>query len=170
MKKGKFYFIVFLISFVMVAIDQFIKGVVNSLIDINESIEIIKGFFSIVNTHNYGAAWSILWEQRGYIIAVTIVALIFVIVLLLKENNHNKYKSIYYGLLIGGILGNLIDRVILGYVVDYLDFNFFGFDYPIFNLSDTIIVISVLMISIECFFPLKSKQKIQELEVLDFDE
>ena len=73
---------------------------------------------------------------------------------------------------IGGILGNLIDRIILGYVVDYLDFNFFGFDYPIFNLSDTFIVISILMICIECFFPFNNKQKYieQEVEVLDFDK
>ena len=172
MKKGMFYFIIFLISTIMLSVDQFIKGFVNTFINVNDSVEIIKGFFSITNAHNYGAAWSILWEQRGYIIAVTIIALIFVIVLLLKENNHNKYKSIYYGLLIGGILGNLIDRIILGYVVDYLDFNFFGFDYPIFNISDTIIVISILMICIECFFPFKNKieKKVNEAEVLDFDE
>ena len=172
MKKGTFYTIIFVISTIAVAFDQFIKGIVNYFIGINSSIEIIKGFFSITNAHNYGAAWSILWEQREYIIAVTVVALIFVIILLFRENNFQKFKTIYYGLLIGGILGNLIDRIILGYVVDYLDFNFFGFDYPIFNLSDTFIVISILMICIECFFPFNNKQKYieQEVEVLDFDK
>ena len=172
MKKGKFLILVWIIALITVSIDQVIKGIVSSCIGINNSVKILNDFFSITNVHNYGAAWSMLWEKKGYIIVVTVIALIFVLILLFRESTYKKYKTIYYGLLIGGILGNLIDRIFLGYVVDYLDFTFFGYNYPIFNLSDTFIVISILMICIECFMPHKKETKkiLQEVEVLDFDE
>ena len=178
MKKGMFFTFVWGIALIVVAFDQIIKGIVNVNIPINGSLEIIKDFFSISNTHNYGAAWSMLWDKKIYIIAVTIVALIFVLFLLFREDTFKKYKCVYYGLLIGGILGNLIDRIFLGYVIDYLDFNFFEMNYPIFNFSDVFIVFSIIMICIECFFP-ENKAKnateiipepVQEVEVLDFNE
>ena len=113
-----------------------------------------------------------LWNQKHYIILITCAALLFVSFLLYKEKNNTTYKSIYYGLLMGGIIGNLIDRVFLGYVVDFLDFTFFGFHYPIFNISDVSIVISVLLICAECFLPdsVFNKDINEEVEVLEFDE
>ena len=70
----------------------------------------------------------------------------------LKGKNVKKYESILYPILLGGILGNLYDRVVLGYVIDYLSFNFFGYSYPVFNLADMAIVISIIGI---LFFGIK---------------
>ena len=70
---------------------------------------------------------------------------------LLKKEVLTRQTSIYYGMLIGGIVGNLIDRLVFGYVIDYLDFYIFGYNYPIFNLADVLIVISVILIIIFSF-------------------
>ena len=131
-EKKKNILIIFLVAAVIVSIDQISKWLISSHLSYTESKQIIKGFFSITNARNFGAAWSIFWNQRILLIVIPIIALIFVMHIAYKEKKLNLYKNIYYGLLIGGILGNLIDRIFLGYVIDFLDFTFFGFHYPIF--------------------------------------
>ena len=64
----------------------------------------------------------------------------------IRNKKLNKFESINYGLLTGGIIGNLLDRIIYGYVIDFLDFNIIGYNYPIFNLADSFIVISIILI------------------------
>ena len=168
MKKSTFYTMITIISFITIGIDQFTKFIVNLTVSFGYSKEIIPNFFRITNARNFGAAWSILWDKRLYIILISCVALTFVLFLTIWEKDKNKYKTIYYGLLIGGIIGNLIDRIFLGYVIDFLDFKFFGYNYPIFNVSDIAIVLSVILICAECFL-LKTNNE-EELEVLEFDE
>lgn len=170
MNKKRFVLFIVVISFVTIILDQISKFIVNKTIAFGFSKEIIHNFFSITNARNFGAAWSILWNKRIYLILISLFALAFVIFLLYREKDKTKYKTVYYGLLIGGIIGNLIDRVFLGYVVDFLDFTFFGFHYPIFNISDISIVISILLICAECFLPDSVFHHDQEVEVLDFDE
>ena len=173
MNKKKFLTLIAITSLITIFIDQISKYIVNSMVKFGYSKEIIPNFFSITNARNFGAAWSILWDKKIYIILITCVALLFVIFLLFREKEQNEYKSLYYGLLMGGIIGNLIDRIALGYVIDFFDFKFFGYNYPIFNISDIAIVISVLLICVECFLPSDIFQKNNnndELEVLDFDE
>lgn len=142
---------IFLISIIILLLDQISKYIVSSYINLNSSIIIIPNFFSLTYTRNYGAAWSIMWNKTIMLILIALLALGFVIYMLYKEKNINKYKKLYYGFILGGLLGNLLDRIIFGYVIDFFDFNIFGYNFPIFNVSDSFIVIGVIMVFIEAF-------------------
>lgn len=129
------------------ACDQISKIVISSYLKLNESIIVIKNFFNITYNHNYGAAWGILKNNTNLLIIFSIIALIILLRYRysFKKNTRNR---IAFSLLIGGIAGNLADRVCLGYVRDFLDFKIFNYDYPIFNLADMFIVIGVLLLII----------------------
>jgi len=148
MKKYK---ILSLISIIIIILDRISKLLIINNFNLNEGLTIISGFFNITYVKNFGAAWSILQNKRLFLIIITILSLIFIIYLIYNEKEINKYISMYYGFLIGGILGNFIDRTIYGYVVDFLAFNIFGYNFPIFNISDIFIVIGVILILLENF-------------------
>lgn len=136
--------IIYLIGAVVLIIDQITKMFVD------KSKIIINGFFSINPVKNYGAAWSILNNKTIFLICISIIILVvlFRYQVFFKMNNRNK---VAFGLVYGGLLGNLLDRVIFGYVRDFLDFNVFGYEYPIFNLADSCLVIGVILLVIAIF-------------------
>ncbi len=114
-----------------------------------ESINIINGFFNITLIGNTGAAFSILSSNTLLLIIISLVVLNVLYFCFIKGKKLNDFEQLSFGLLIGGILGNLIDRVLRMQVIDYLDFNFFGFNFPVFNLADIAIVISMILIAIQ---------------------
>lgn len=136
------------ISLLLVTLDQIIKIIVNNKMLLHESIIIINNFFNITYVRNEGAAWSILRGRTLLLILISIIALVFIYIYLIKDKKLNKIDIISYSMLIGGILGNLIDRIIYGSVIDYLDFKIFNYNFPIFNVADTLIVISIIIIGI----------------------
>lgn len=133
--------IIYFIGAVVLIIDQITK------MFIDKSKTIIDGFFYINPVNNYGAAWSILNNKTIFLISVSIIILIvlFRYQVFFKMNIRNK---ISFGLVYGGLLGNLLDRVVYGYVRDFLDFNIFGYQYPIFNLADACLVIGIILLVI----------------------
>ena len=137
-----------IISLVSIIVDRIIKLLILSL-GLGNSITVINGFFNITCIYNYGAAWNILTGQRIFLIIITLLELFLIYYIFLRHNKIDKKESLIFGLLIGGILGNLIDRIVYGYVIDYLDFNIFGYNYPVFNLADSLIVISVILLIID---------------------
>jgi len=141
---------IFLITTIAVIIDQIIKMIINISMNVGSSINIIDNFFDITYVHNTGAAFSILTGNRFFLIAITIIVL-FLIYSMLKNKNLSKGESFIYGLLLGGIMGNFIDRIIRGYVIDYLDFSILGYDFAIFNLADCMIVLSVIALLVMTF-------------------
>lgn len=137
---------IFLFSFLSVLIDQIIKIIVSFNMELNSSIMIIKNFFNITYVQNTGAAFSILSGNRILLILVALLSLNIIYLMFIRNKDLKNKEKIVYGLLIGGIIGNLVDRIVYGYVIDYLDFNFFGYNYPIFNFADILITISVILI------------------------
>ena len=113
-----------------------------------KSINIIDNFFNITYVRNNGAAWSILSGNTMLLIMISLIALFLIYFWFIKDKELNKWENIGYGLLIGGTLGNLFDRIVYGYVIDYLDFKIFNYNFPIFNLADMCIVIGVILICI----------------------
>lgn len=136
-------------SLIGVIIDQIVKIVISSQIALNTSINIIPNFFNLTYVNNYGAAWSILTGKRLFLVLIAVITLVLLYLFFLKDKYINKYEQISYGLIIGGILGNLLDRIIYGYVIDYLDFNIFGYDFPIFNIADILITVGAFLMIIE---------------------
>ena len=139
MKKKIFIFTV--LSFLIVLIDRVVKILVNRYISLNKVIDIIKNFIYITNVHNQGAAFSIMYGERIMLILISIVFLGLIIYYIKK---HNKY-NIEFIFVVGGLIGNLIDRIIFGYVIDYIGVSIFKYNFPIFNIADSFIVIGALI-------------------------
>ena len=146
MKKKKIISIIFV--FILLILDIISKKIISISIPLNDSIKVIPNFFSITNVNNYGIAWSMLNGYRYLIIIITIIIILAIIIYLHKNNNMLKYETISYLMIIGGSLGNLYDRIIHGYVIDFLDFNILGYNYPVFNLADSYIVIGIIILII----------------------
>lgn len=142
LKDVCFFAIVFLI------VDQVIKIILSNKMIINQSIIVIKDFFSITLVHNKGAAFSILTGNRILLILIGVIALIGILFYIKKLDSINELDVFIYSLLLGGVLGNLIDRIVYGYVIDYLSFKLGTYYFPIFNFADICIVISILLILI----------------------
>ena len=138
---------IFCVAVIALFLDQMSKFLISIFFHIGEQYRIIKNFFSFNFIENYGAAWSILSGNVDLIIIASIVALI-IIYRYIYNFQTNKRNNLAFGFIIGGIFGNLIDRIFLGYVRDFLSFKLFGYNYPVFNLADSFIVIGVLLLII----------------------
>ena len=132
-------------SFIVAIIDLISKLIVSSYLTNGQSLNIIDNFFRITYVYNDGAAWSILRGGRVLFILLGILG-IYLLLKYQKDYKENKRNILAFSMLIGGILGNLFDRLIFGYVRDFLDFKIFNYDYPIFNLADSFIVIGIILL------------------------
>ncbi len=162
--KSKFQLIkydiaILLICVIVVAIDTIAK-----LITDGETLDGIPGFISIFSTHNFGGAWSI-FSNATLVLTITSIALLVVI---LFFNAVYKDKSGLYtfaiGLVCGGAVGNIIDRVFLGYVRDFIKLEFMKF--PVFNIADCAITIGTILLCIY-FVIFTKKDKKQEKQNLE---
>lgn len=142
MKKDKIY----IISFIVLLLDQLIKYIVTKNMTLLESVSVIPGFFNIRYVQNTGAAWGIFDDKTFLLTIISAVSLIVLNQYLNKETKFTKISIVGYGVLIGGMIGNLIDRILHSYVIDYLDFNIFGYDFPVFNIADIGIVVGILLL------------------------
>ncbi len=138
---------VLIVSLIILVLDQLSKIIVSSFLNYRESIKVIYNFFNITYVYNEGAAWSILSGKRFLLILIALIGSYFIYKEIDKYKD-NKRNIIGFGLLLGGISGNLLDRLFLGYVRDFLDFKIFGYDYPIFNIADSAILIGLIIIII----------------------
>lgn len=140
---------IYLIALVGLLLDQISKIIVSSLMPPFTSKIIIKNFFELTFVKNTGGAWGILSNNLLLLIVVSTIALLVLNGYIKKEQHINKIMLCSYGFLIGGILGNLIDRLFRGYVVDFFHFYIFGYDYPVFNIADILIVVGIIFMLIE---------------------
>ena len=137
----------YIIAFLFFIIDLISKQLVMHLMVLGEKNVIIKNFFYLTYTENKGAAWSILEDKRILLLIITVFVL-FLINKYMNKEKLSKMEEFTYGMIIGGIIGNLFDRVFYGSVVDFLDFKIFGYDYPVFNLADSFIVVGIILLMI----------------------
>ena len=137
----------FTIAIIILLLDQITKLIVQTY-DIHQSV--IGSFFKLDYAENDGIAWSML-SGHNILIIISSLVLILVIYKLMYSFKTNKLTNFSFGLLFGGVLGNLVDRVFYSYVRDFLSFKIFSYNYPIFNIADMAIVIGVFLLVIETF-------------------
>ena len=116
-----------IISIILLCIDQISKLLIVNLLTKTDSVTIIKNFFYLTYINNDGAAFSILVGKRILLILIAVLIIVMLIRYIKKNNIQNKLELVSISLIIGGSLGNLIDRVVRGYVIDFLDFKIFNY-------------------------------------------
>ncbi len=135
----------------LVALDQLTKLLAYEYLGIGYSLA-INEFLSLTFVHNYGAAFSFLADSGGWqrysLSSVSAIASIIISVWMLRTPLKHKFKLISLALILSGALGNMIDRITNGFVVDFIDFHYAGFNYPIFNFADIFISIGVILLII----------------------
>ena len=142
------------LAFAIIVLDHLTKWWVSATLDYQEAIPVLP-FFSLVLVHNTGAAFSFLADaggwQRWFFIAIGVVATV-IIVRLLKRHAREPRLAFALALVLGGALGNVIDRVALGYVVDFLHFHYHGFAWPAFNVADSAISVGAVLLIWDSLF------------------
>lgn len=133
---------IFIISIITFLIDMLTKYFIKDRV-------IIKNFFEFKRVTNDGAAWSIFSSRRLFLILIGVCAIYF-IVKFISDFKETKRNTLAFGLLLGGCLGNLYDRVIYGYVRDFIYFKFGSYSYPIFNVADIGVVMGTILLLYAC--------------------
>jgi signal peptidase II len=148
MKKKYYVGISLLIAFLIIVIDQVTKWIIASSMKIGDSYEVIPNFLNITSHRNNGAAWGILSGKMFFFYIITVIILIVLVLFFIKEAQYNLFMQLAISLLFAGALGNFIDRLLNGEVVDFIDTNIFGYDFPIFNVADSSLTIGVMLVII----------------------
>jgi signal peptidase II len=143
----------------IIAVDQLTKAVVDRTMTLHDSIPIIDGFFNLTYVRNTGAAFGIFAGSHEafrlpFLVIVSLVAIGVIIVMLKRLNEKETGLITALAFILGGAIGNLIDRILYGEVIDFLDFFWSTYHWPAFNIADSCITVGV---SITLFFLMRAK-------------
>jgi signal peptidase II len=143
------------LTLVLIVIDQFTKQWVIRVFDLYESVAVMP-YFNLTYVRNYGAAFSFLADQSGwqrYLFTFLAIAITTVLVIWLKRNPVGLWRqNLAFALIISGAIGNVIDRIVYGYVIDFLDVYVGDWHWPAFNVADSAITIGAALMLLEAFF------------------
>jgi signal peptidase II len=147
----------FILALIVVLVDRWTKRLVAARIGLYAHVQVIPKFFRLTHTENTGAAFSLFADspahwKTGVLIAFSAIAIVIVAGLLWKQSRPLSLTGIALSLILGGAAGNLWDRVVSGRVVDFLLFYFKQYQWPVFNLADSAIVIGAALLVIEILF------------------
>jgi signal peptidase II len=127
-----------------------------------QSITVIENFLYITSHRNRGAAWGILQGQMWFFYLITVVVVVGLIIYIQKLKKQDKWFGIALALMLGGAIGNFIDRVVRKEVVDFVNTYIFTYDFPIFNVADSALVVGVIIMFIMTLFEGKMKKEHKE--------
>lgn len=143
------------LSIVLILLDQWTKHIATENLQMGESVPFIAGVWDWTLAHNSGAAFSFLadsgeWAHWFFVVMKITVSLVLAVLLFKMPRNHWR-DALPYALVIAGALGNLIDRFRFGYVVDFIEWYYKGFSWPIFNIADSCIVLGAALLILFSF-------------------
>lgn len=148
----------FILTTVLVLVDQLTKYLTVQNIALYESVEFIPKFLSFTYIQNDGAAWSILEGQMWFFYLVTIIVTLAIIYFLYTEGKKDRIFGTILAIILGGTLGNFVDRLLYQYVIDMIKVEFISF--PIFNLADSFLTVGVIMLFIYSIYIEQKEKKI----------
>ncbi|WP_340025115.1 signal peptidase II [Paenibacillus sp. FSL K6-1096] len=154
----------FLIALIVFLIDQGTKYLIATRLELAEQIPVIKDFFIITSHRNRGAAFGILQGQQWFFIVITVIVVAGIVWYLNKTRKTRRLLPTALALVLGGAVGNFLDRILNGEVVDFLMFNFGSYTFPIFNVADSCIVIGVGLIILDTLLEVKGEQEVIEVK------
>lgn len=135
---------------ITIIVDQVTKYLVASQMTIGQSIPIIDNFLYLTSHRNAGAAWGIFQGKMMFFYLITLAVIAVVIVWMTRLNiKKDKLLMIALALILGGAIGNFIDRVLYQHVIDFIDTYIFGYDFPIFNIADSALSIGVVLMALD---------------------
>ena len=136
--------IIFSIAFAVVILDQFTKFLVKKNFQLNQSMPIIKNIFHLTYVTNTGSAFGLFKGLNVFFVFFSIIVIIAIYCYIKRILGNEKILQFAIGLLLGGTIGNLIDRLVYGAVIDFIDFRI----WPVFNMADSAVTISIILIII----------------------
>ncbi len=143
------------LSLLVIALDQFTKQLVESAFALRESMAVLP-YFNLVLVYNEGAAFSFLSDQGGwqrwFFVLLALVVIAVLISWLRRLGREEQLVAVALSFIIGGAVGNLIDRVIYGHVIDFVDLYYSGWHWPAFNVADSAIVLGVALMLYDLIF------------------
>lgn len=140
----------FIVAFSITIFDQIIKKWTTNSLHLHASKAGIEGVFDFYYIRNEGAGWGILQGQMWFFYIITLIIIVYFVFLIYKHRQSNVFLKLTYGLLLGGAVGNFIDRVVHGYVIDMFRLSFINF--PIFNIADVALSLGILFLIIQVLF------------------
>jgi len=143
----------------LVLLDQGTKYLVVKNMELYESFSIIEGFLSLTSHRNKGAAWGILQDQMMFFYIITIIVVIAIVYYMQVHAKGDPMLAIGLGLVLGGAIGNFIDRLLHQQVVDFIDVMIFNYDFPIFNIADSALTVGVIFILIMTLLEERNNRK-----------
>lgn len=157
------YLILFLLAGSIIVFDQVTKAMILERFRLGETVSVLTNYFNITYVQNKGAAFGMLAQANPafripFFVIVPLAALASIAYIFRKIPDQDTKLAIALSLVIGGAIGNLIDRVALGYVVDFLDFHWqWGYHFPAFNVADSAICVGVGLVILDLFAPEEGK-------------
>lgn len=139
---------IYSIASIVIMVDLILKFIVSSKLVENDIIKVIPNLFSIYYLKNTGAAFSILQDSTAFLVILSALILLVLNNYIDKEKDLNKISEISLGMVIGGIFGNMIDRIINHSVTDFISFRIFNYNFPVFNIADIGITVGVFLLLI----------------------
>lgn len=140
---------IYILSVISFILDQVVKYLVINFISYQDTIIVIPKLFYLTYVKNTGGAFSILTDNTSFLSIIGLVCISVLIYYILKKEKFNSLEKIYLGLIIGGTLGNLVDRLLYGSVVDFIGLIFGDYYFPVFNIADICIVCGAILLIID---------------------
>jgi signal peptidase II len=157
------YWILIIVCLLILFLDQWTKQAVQQSLSLYQKVEVIHGFFNLVHVRNTGGAFGIFGGEKGgvgsfFFLVVSVVAIGSIIFLLIRLKEDEKIVSLSLSFILSGAIGNLIDRLRHGEVVDFLDFYVSSYHWPAFNIADSAICAGIGLMALALFFRDRKKR------------